>query len=691
MEGIKKMMPDDIERMADWLGRDDPAIQRLLRTAGRDPQMAQAVRDILWRRCRAAGIDPDNPPIFDPVHGLPEGQILLGHVAQGTGSVSCALSVGICREHVGIFGHTGTGKTFLAKHVVRDLAQQGCTLWLMDVEDEYGDLVSILGKDRVVAITPDQLRLNFFQPPGPWVAPASWLEEVNLLFRGATFLRDGSLNLFRTQMLKLFDASGATKGTQDYPCLTEATARFAGMGFGPNSRNRGFVDSLLNRFNMLLDTFPGTAGVAVSDMMTRLAGRNVIFRMHQLKGIPMQFLVGYLLAWLMRYRDGVAPQPIHVALIEEAHLQASAKERMDIGENILSRCFRLARKRGIALILCDQIPSELPPAIVGNLGCRVVMRLANPRDIWALQTSMGLDRDQALALSELQKRQAVVHYSLYPHAFMVQVPHMSFPPKPQEAELLASGEGILSESRWSETDSTLAHGKTIPSPGQAVSEDELVGDTRSVMVDICSEPGRTIEERCAVLKMDRAREFRARAALDARGTIEEVDQSLGGRVKLFHASPKGVEWAARRGIKVKTYKSGLVHEYILHQVEKAVGKLGPKWRMQRNSSIGKDKGLQPDLLILAPDDRRVIVEVCCNNMDYEAGNLAAEAVLPGVDGVLAVTPDGATRRALEQALAKGQQPDKSGTKIPITLLDAGRCFGEEFGWLDVLTRGKGNA
>jgi hypothetical protein len=286
---------------------------------------------------------------------------------------------------------------------------------------------------------------------------------------------------------------------------------------------------------------------------------------------------------------------------------------------------------------------------------------------------MGLDRDQALALSELEKRKAVVHYSLYPHAFMIQVPDMSFPCKPANQELLAIGERALSESRWSQRDGSVTQGKTVPSSRQAGSEDELVGDARSVMVDICSEPGRTIEERCGVMRMDRAREFRAREALVARGIIEHAGLSIGGRVKLFQPSAKGVEWAARQGIKVKTYKSGSVHEYILHQVEKAVGSLGPQWRMQRNSDIARAQGLQPDLLILAPEGRRIVLEVCCNNMEYEAGNLRTESCLSWVDALIAVTPDRTTLRVpppISSTSAPSVMPKAVSNSPPYLILPA---------------------
>jgi len=445
------MIPDDIELMADWLGREDSVIQRLLRTLSRDHQMESAIREILRRRCRAIGLDPANPPAFAPIREFPDGDVLLGQVCQPGSQAQCAVPLEVCREHIGLFGHTGMGKTSLAKQIVTSLTRKDCRLWVMDVEDEYGNLLNMVGPDQMVAVSADQLRFNLFQPPGSWVPLVSWLEEINLLLRGGTFLRDGSLNLFRSGMLKMLSQSATSSSptpSQTYPALAEALPRFENMGFGPNSRNRGYLDSLINRFNMLRDAFPNTFTITSSTMLEELARRNVIFRLHELKGIPLQFLVGFLLVWLMRYQEANPSDTNHAVLVEEAHLQACEKSRMDIGENVLSRCFRLARKRGIILVLCDQVPSELPPAIVANLGCRIVMRLVHPKDCWTMQNSMGLDRDQANQLTSLEKRQAVVHYSLHPHAFMIRVPTLSFPPTPNGNDLLVSGERILSQVEW---------------------------------------------------------------------------------------------------------------------------------------------------------------------------------------------------------------------------------------------------
>lgn len=428
-----KNLPEDIERMIKYLGREDPAITRLLKAYIRDPKMIDTVRNLLKRRCSRAGFDPDDPPVFWPVRQLPPGKVQLHRVTQGAmPGPQFALPENTITQHLGVFGHNGTGKSFITMHLVRQAIHAGMTVWAFDIEDEYSRLCSVLPPGSFVALKPEQLRFNLFQPPGPWIQPLGWLDELNLLLRGATYLRDGSMNVFRTGMTKLFERKNITAGGTDWPSLIEAIQYFRGLSFGPKSRSAGYVESLLNRLCNLAETLDPTATVTAGNMLEDLARRSVVFRLHDLTGIPLQSLVSFLLLWLARFREGASQDRTHIIIIiEEAHMLASEQSRQDIGENVLCRMFRTARKRGIALILCDQVPSQLPDAILGNLACRIVMRLTNARCIWSLQNSMGLDRQQAEAITALETRQAVLQYTLHPTPFAIEVPLLSFPAKPR--------------------------------------------------------------------------------------------------------------------------------------------------------------------------------------------------------------------------------------------------------------------
>jgi len=675
-------LPDNIEMMAYYLGRDDPAIRRLLKVYVRDPRMRATVTSLLKRRCMRAGFDPDDPPDFLPPRQLPPGELHLGRLPDGSeADDEFALPKNILAQHMGTFGHNGTGKTFLAMHLAEQAIRKGMRVWIFDIEDEYCRIIPHLSCGGLLGVEPGDLRFNLFQPPGDWTSNSSWLDELGLLLRGATFLRDGSLNLFRTGMNKLLERKGITKGGTNRPSLTEVVEYFGNIRFGPKSRSAGFLESILNRLLSLTEVFEQTASVSTSNMLEMLASRSVIFRLHRLVGIPLQFLVSFMLLWLARYREGNPGDKPHIVIIEEAHMLSSQKSRQDIGENVLSRMFRTARKRGIALILCDQVPSELPPAILGNLACRIVMRLANSRCIWSLQSSMGLTRRQANAISAMEFRKAVVHYTLHPTAFAIELPELNFPERPAESELQKTAADLLSQAEYTQYESA----DKKPAAQRILSPDDPAGDALLVIKRICEAPAETIDNRCTALQLDRAREFRARAELDQRGFIEKVEQSLAGKVKFFRPTKKGADWAKKYNIRVRKFKSGIVHEYLLCRVEKCIGTAGPKWRLQRNSSIGRDQGLQPDLLAMGPEGVRIIAEICCSNFDYDANNIIIEAGIREIDRVIAVTPDKKTKTKLEKALNKTVKGTSENWQDSVILLDAGLCLSEDFDWQKVLT------
>jgi len=82
----------------------------------------------------------------------------------------------------------------------------------------------------------------------------------------------------------------------------------------------------------------------------------------------------------------------------------------------------------------------------------------NARSAWSLQSSMGLRRDQAETIPELQRREAVAQYELYRTPFMVKVPELAFPDKPGEQELRPRAEDVPAQTEWSEY---------LPEPGRA--------------------------------------------------------------------------------------------------------------------------------------------------------------------------------------------------------------------------------
>lgn len=300
---------DQLEHLAYVLGRERRDVQNLLRAAALDPKMRDTVEAFLRTRVLRGGGDPDDPASFPLVTELPPGLMRIGRVVNGRrdGPV-LALAEGSSDDiqHVGVFGRTRWGKSYLMRHMARQYIEAGGKCWIIDPEDEFSPLVAAIKEpQRPMAICAKHLRINFFEPPRDSVSPKTWLADISLLLRQEVYLRDGSLNLFTTTMLGLMKSKGIFSGGNQYPSLAETLLRFRNMKLG-SSQTRGatWLESLINRLTMLYEAFEDTARVVHSHMLEQLTNRSAIFRLLDLRGIPLQFLADFLMVWLSRYNEG---------------------------------------------------------------------------------------------------------------------------------------------------------------------------------------------------------------------------------------------------------------------------------------------------------------------------------------------------------------------------------------------------
>ena len=302
------MVDADLERYALMLGHDDPQVRRLTVAAARSGNGTRIAKSVLRARLRQIGVDPDDPTVFAVVTQLPLGLMRIGQVINGA-SLGPVFAIPEGNrsnvQHLGVFGQTRWGKTYMLLHLTRQYIEAGGRCWILDVEDEYAVLLSAVSEQhRPVAVRPCHLRINFFEPPTDALGPKAWLEDVCLVLRQEMYLRDGSLNLFAAEILNLMKGKGVFSGSNLYPSLAETREWFANLKLGgAKARTATWLESLLNRLNMLHNTFEETVHVTHSDMLQQLAGRSVIFRLRSMRGIPLQFLSDFLLTWLARYRE----------------------------------------------------------------------------------------------------------------------------------------------------------------------------------------------------------------------------------------------------------------------------------------------------------------------------------------------------------------------------------------------------
>jgi hypothetical protein len=693
-----------IEELADLIGKSDPKVgrkvRRLVENAKLFPESADSALRLLQVMAKQKGIDLSNEPVFSVPDELPREGRELGTVLRADKPVGAYIHAATeLPGNQGVFGVTGCGKSSLVGLQCERWIQDGLCVIIFDVADEYGWLIKEFPAEQLLVLNARNFPLAPFENPvGSCLSDLSWLSQVVGVSREIFYLRDGSCNLLLKIVGDIYRERKVLEGSRDYPLLSEVFTELTKRKFSIQSRHAGFLETLVNRFHGLLQSFPGM-NAKRSLVPAQVLQHSLIVRMSDLNPAEIDTFVSLFLIWVMAVlQENICNESRVVLVLEEAHNIASRGKmgRYDLGEPLAVRLLRTGRKHGVSVVAIDQTPSELPAAVLGNLSTRFVFRLTNSPCINAIAYSMGLDRAQAKELAELPPRRAVMQTARIPKPFLLNVLEIPERQRPS-AEELKERETLSLEMLDHElsgvdvTEVLLGREKKKEEPPQ------IRGDIYRVHARVCEKPYERIEERVAGLEIDRAREFRARATLEKLGMIEPGDK-VGTKWQLFIPTAKGADYARKLGLPVYVYKSGVGHEMMLRKIREALGKFSTRVSfISESEGLGEACRVQPDLLvrIRASDgdtSRRVAIQInCTNRAEYEVRRALELCEVSQIDMVIVIAKNKRAKEALERKLEElrtiltgasgGKSPDKDAfVRDRVKIEDFETCVGAAYDW-----------
>lgn len=332
----------------------------------------------------------------------------------------------------GIFGKSGTGKTFLTRICLCGIlrAQKAACL-IFDMHSEYGWEGTFEGSGgsvrglkqyfpahvEVFALDPDSARRRGKQPDFQVRIPYSQLEPEDIL------LLAGDLNLTPTAAENAYLLHAAFRESWLETLLkfdSDSLKEFADrQGANPASlsalqRRLRYLANACESF--LKPTLPA-ADDAVAAILRRLdQGISVVLEF----GTESRTLAYTLVANLLTRRlhreyvkkkeaalgnQGKEPQPL-VIVIEEAHKFLAPGV---VGQTIFGTIARELRKYNVTLLLVDQRPSGIASEVLSQIGTRVTCLLNDEADIDAVLTGVSGARELRGVLASLDsKQQALV-------------------------------------------------------------------------------------------------------------------------------------------------------------------------------------------------------------------------------------------------------------------------------------------
>lgn len=360
-------------------------------------------------------------PIKNPLaNEVPEEMRFLNGVHWGMcADGSVYIPVEFFKRNLLIAGETGSGKTNTLTYLATQLVERAVKVWVFDFRKDYVKLEEngfLVMPWRKLRLNP----LNLLDPPDA-EKNASLFKRI---FGHSQGLWDASQRFIGQLLYDLYEAFGSFED-QGWPTLNHLKSLAAKVKVPWGSPLRDYRERTLNRLGDMLQwegaIFNCSRGFPIEDLVQE----NIVFDLDGLGEQTSALVTQCLMASLYEYwkARGLQIELKNVLISDEARhvfdirLQRRIPDMRPYVDDITAE----TRAFGIGIILADQQPSELTPAVQANTHLKFIQQLTTGVDIEQMSRATGLSERQLRYAYYLQTGQGIAKVSGSP-PFLVRVP-----------------------------------------------------------------------------------------------------------------------------------------------------------------------------------------------------------------------------------------------------------------------------
>ena len=469
-------------------------------------------------------------------------------------------------RHLGIFGYTGTGKTTLARNIIRSLVEKKIPFIIFDWETSYRSLAKEYSQIKVYTVGKDvsPFKFNFFNLP-PGIDYQDYVKSVIEIFSKCYVGGVGS----DTIMKRIFDLAYQY---DRLPKLDQVKTILDGMMTGKaqmRGREMLWKQSVLRMIEFMLYGSTGAIYNSQSTDIEPVFNDYVIFELGGLSyANDKHFFTEILTLWYMLKlaHKGTEDENLkHVLIFEEFHNIVYNSKRDDL----IQKIFRIIRKYGTGIIAIDQEPCEIPNAIFENMGTKVAFAQTTSKNVNTIAGAMFLDKDQRNYIGLLRKGEAIVRtHERSPYPFMVTVPFTGHPPHITDEEIRTAMKPFSELSTNTQT-----HIPTKPPlpPGRGTEYPPSSGE-QILLQDIAINPYNGTDQRYKNLGLTSREGNEIKEKLTNRGFLIPVSVD---RKTLYALTDAAKTYLTTKKFEIPSQaRGGIEHNYWLEQVKERYKKRG---------------------------------------------------------------------------------------------------------------------
>ncbi len=325
----------------------------------------------------------------------------------------------------GIFGKSGTGKTFLARLILIGILQEGAAVNLVfDMHSEYGwegtseegrkvKALKQLFPSKVAVFTLDEEGARRRKVSTDFVVEIGYDEiepEDIAMLRETLGITDAAVQA----TYRLARRYGERKWLESFLAMeSREEINELAQSLGEHEATMAALHRRLDNLRRLRFLVPQARDNAIQRILEYLdRGMNVVLEFGRYTDIVAYMLVANLLTRRIhaQYRermeramgeDIASPRPL-VITIEEAHKFLSHELA---GQTIFGTIAREMRKYNVTLLVIDQRPSGIDEEVMSQLGTKITCLLDNERDIDSVLTGVSGKSELKAVLAKLDTKQ----------------------------------------------------------------------------------------------------------------------------------------------------------------------------------------------------------------------------------------------------------------------------------------------
>ncbi len=335
----------------------------------------------------------------------------------------------------GVFGKTGTGKTFLTRMILLDIIQKSgqqrepskrCVNLIFDMHNDYGwegqsesdigrapGLKKLAGANvALMTLDPENARRRGIRPDGEITIAYSDVEPGDIeVLRETLNLTQNAVEATHQLARKYGQCDWLGRALALNENDAETATMLASLGIHASTMlnlRRGLQKLTRNEF-MTPTTHSDTPHTLLDKL---LGGRNVVLEFGRYGSqIASYMLVANILTRRIysEYRNRTeealsrTDEPNHLIItIEEAHKFLAPAVA---GQTIFGEIAREMRKYNVTLMVIDQRPSAIDEEVMSQIGTRLICLLDNERDVEAVLAGVSGRSELRAVVAKLDTRQ----------------------------------------------------------------------------------------------------------------------------------------------------------------------------------------------------------------------------------------------------------------------------------------------